>query len=245
MQHYGLIGKVLTHSFSEQYFTQFFLQQGIKAQYHLLPCSSINEVAILLDSKKYHGLNVTIPYKQLILTLPQIIADASVQAIGATNCLVQYNGNWLATNTDWLGFTDSINNIVLPASCKALILGNGGAAAAVAYALQQLEIPYLIVSRGNANSTISYNQLDAILLRQYQLIINTTPLGMYPQVNTMPTVPYNLLSTQHVCIDLVYNPANTAFMQQSVLYGAKVFNGMAMLEAQAQAAWQYWQQNNN
>jgi shikimate dehydrogenase len=172
-------------------------------------------------------------------------ASPQVQAIGACNCIQIKNGNWHGFNTDFMGFKTAIEPL-LPThkKIKAMVLGTGGSSKAIVYALQELQIPTLLVSRGNSsNSIINYNQLNANIMGEYELIINTTPLGMSPNIDDCSPIPYDYLTANHICYDVVYNPKETKFLTQAKAQGAIIKNGEDMLVAQAEASWAIW--NNN
>jgi shikimate dehydrogenase len=264
MQTFGLIGKKLTHSFSKRYFTEKFKKENIQnAIYELFELPTIADLPALIKNQPHlKGLNVTIPYKLEVLPFLDKI-DAAAQKIGAVN-VIKINDNKILTgyNSDYYGFKESLLTFlhnsnefyISPNSekmqtLKALILGTGGASKAVKVALEDLEISYLSVSRSitkdttnESNTTLTYEQLDEDVLKSYQLIINTTPLGMYPQIEICPDIPYQFLTSEHYLYDLVYNPENTLFMQKGAEEGAKVINGLQMLYLQAEKSWEIWNQ---
>ena len=239
---YGLIGYPLSHSFSQAYFTQKFeREQLINCRYDLFAIEQISMLPNLLQQNPdLCGLNVTIPYKQLVLAYLDEQSDA-VRQIGAVNCIKIQNGLLTGYNTDVIGFEQSLKPLLQAQHTAALVLGNGGAARAVCWVLQKLGIPYTIVSRQKTANSIPYEAVSQEVLIHHTLIINTTPLGMYPNIQIAPTLPYWLLSSKHLCYDLVYNPTQTLFMQQAAKYGAATKNGLEMLYLQAEAAWDIWQ----
>ncbi|OSZ82213.1 shikimate dehydrogenase [Chitinophagaceae bacterium IBVUCB1] len=238
---YGLIGYPLSHSFSPPYFAKKFAEQGIDADYKAYPLASIEELTALLNNNpSLQGLNVTIPYKQEVIPYLDAIDDAA-KAIGAVNCITIKDGILAGYNTDWIGFTDSIHPLLQPDHTHALVLGSGGSSKAVVYALKQLGIQYNIVSRNGGN--YQYSQLTESIIQAHTIIINTTPLGMYPHTDNAPDIPYQFLTTSHLLYDLVYNPAETVFMQKGILAGATVKNGYEMLVLQAEASWRIWNTN--
>lgn len=243
---YGLVGYPLTHSFSAAYFTQKFAQlQLAQHSYQLMPLPHIAQLPALLDQQPHLlGFNVTIPHKQSILSYTHHQSPA-VQQIGATNCIVVGQNKQLAAhNTDAVGFEQSLLPLLHSHHRRALVLGNGGSSKAVQWVLQGLGIGYTVASRHPATAQhISYPQIDEQVLHTHHIIINTSPVGMYPHTQQAPTLPYQWLSGQHLCYDLVYNPAPTLFLQKAAQQGAAVQNGLAMLYAQAEAAWQIWQNN--
>jgi shikimate dehydrogenase len=242
MKLYGLIGYPLGHSFSKRYFTEKFERLGIPdAQYELFPLDSIQLLEKLLrDKPEIVGLNVTIPYKEAIIPYLDEIDEAS-KDIGAINVIKIKNGKKIGYNTDYIGFSQSLLRFLPQDWCgKALILGSGGSAKAVQSALRPLKIPFQLVSRNKNQALFSYSDLNETLLQEYTLIINTTPVGMYPIVEQSPDIPYQFVSNDHYLFDLVYNPVETLFLQKGKAKGAHVTNGLEMLYLQAEAAWKIW-----
>lgn len=239
MRRYGLIGYPLSHSFSEKYFTEKFQREGISGcVYQLFPIASIDELPELLNAHPdLHGLNVTIPYKQQVL---RFLDDASGLPLQACNCIKIENNTLIGFNTDVVGFQKSFSPQLQPHHKRALILGSGGAAAAVAYSLEQLGIDYKIVSRTPGEIGLSYDDIDGGVISSYQVIINTTPLGQYPNVDAAPPLPYDLLTPDHYLFDLLYNPAKTVFLQRGEERGAVIKNGGDMLVIQAEESWKIW-----
>ncbi len=231
---FGIIGYPLEHSFSAQHFNEKFVREGIDAYYEVYPLLSITEFPALVRQKDFLGFNVTYPYKESIIPYLDALDDTA-QAIGAVNVIAYKNGQWIGHNTDMLGFMQSC-----PKEYKsALILGTGGAAKAVAYALNKLDIAYLFVSRASKKG-LTYEQINEAILAEHQLIINCTPLGMYPNMENYPPIPYHLLTTHHFLYDVIYNPAKTRFLASGEKYGARTQNGLKMLYEQADAAWNIW-----
>lgn len=241
MRRFGLIGNPLTHSFSKQYFTEKFAKENIPGcQYELYPLDRIEQLPELLQAQPdLKGLNVTIPYKEQVIVYLQEQSPA-VQQIKACNCIHIIDGRLTGYNTDVLGFQQSLQQQLQPHHTHALILGTGGAAKAVAFALEQLSLSYRFVSRKTGVHTIGYPDLSPIVMQQYTLIINTTPLGTYPNVEEAPPVPYQFLTPRHHLYDLVYNPAETLFLHHGKTYGAQVQNGADMLVIQAEESWKIW-----
>ena len=242
MRQFGLIGKSLSHSFSKIYFEEKFRCEHIDASYSLFELADITEITDFLQQHPdLAGFNVTIPYKQQIIPYLDELSDEA-QAVGAVNTvIVQHIGNQIITkgyNTDIIGFRDSLQGIKVPKI--ALILGTGGAAAAVKYVLEQLGCACTIVSR-NPERGLSYSALTPEIIRQHKLIVNCTPVGTFPDIHEKPDIPYEGISGDHYLYDLVYNPSETAFMKEGILHGAKVQNGLKMLHGQAEAAWNIWQ----
>lgn len=238
---FGLIGYPLSHSFSKKYFSEKFQEEQIRdCQYELFPLETIDELnGLLKKSPELAGLNVTIPYKELVI--PFLNEMSSVVAeIGACNCIRIENGKLTGHNTDVIGFQKTLEPKLKPHHNKALVLGTGGAAKAVHYVLRQKGIEYAEVSRTAKGETLSYDQIDEKIMASHTLIINTTPLGMYPDVETIPSLPYHLISPEHYLYDLVYNPNPTLFLQKGIEGGAAVENGSEMLRIQAEESWKIW-----
>lgn len=244
MNRYGLIGFPLTHSFSKKYFTEKFEQLNISDSncYELFELEDYNQFPDLL--KKYadlRGLNVTIPHKQNVLQYLDEI-DPAAKRIGAVNVVKISNGILKGYNSDYYGFRNSLNEAFIAAgksAKKALILGDGGAAKAVKVALEDMEIQYETVSRSPKNGSVSYEEA-ADLIESHHLIVNTTPLGTYPNPDACPDIQYDKLTENHFLFDLVYNPAETLFMKQGTQKKATVLNGHRMLVLQAEKSWEIW-----
>lgn len=249
MRQFGLIGYPLSHSFSQKFFTEKFLQENIvNASYDNFPIPSMESFAGLWkENPNLEGLNVTIPYKKEVIPFLQH-SSAVVQEIHACNCIRKINNELYGYNTDVIGFEKSLLPFLKPHHTHALILGTGGASAAVQWVLQKLNIQFQIVSRKantiEANtemkSIISYDQLNKSLVEAHTLIINTSPLGMYPNTNEAPPIAYVGITAQHHLYDLVYNPTETLFMKNGLEKGATVQNGLAMLHIQAEESWAIW-----
>lgn len=242
---FGLIGYPLSHSFSKKYFTEKFVQEGIfGCQYELFPIESVDLIMDLLqENGNLEGLNVTIPYKVSVIPYLNELEEAAA-FIGAVNCIsIQFRDGspfLKGHNTDAYGFEESLKPLLAPHHQRALIFGNGGAAKAVKYVLQKLGIPYLSVTRTSVPEAITYDQVTAAILQEHTLLINTTPLGMSPNVDTCPPIPYQFLGEQHLSYDLVYNPEESRFLELSKAKGAVTKNGMEMLELQAERSWFIW-----
>jgi len=242
MRKFGLIGKKLGHSFSKKYFTEKFERENIPdAQYELYELPEAEELTALLQREpKLVGLNVTVPYKQDVMPLLDEL-DAAAASIGAVNTIRIREGKTKGFNTDYIGFRAALEAFYpLQARGQALVLGTGGAAKAVWVALDDLLIPYITVSRVSAPQQLTYEQLTPALLQSYNLIINTTPLGMHPHTAAAPLLPYEALTPQHYLYDLVYNPEETQFLKHGKAVGASTCNGLGMLYRQADAAWDIW-----
>ncbi|MFN3405577.1 MAG: shikimate dehydrogenase family protein [Cytophagaceae bacterium] len=245
MRLFGLIGYPLTHSFSKKYFTEKFQKEGIKdAAYELFEIKEASEVkSIIAAHPDLNGLNVTIPHKEAVIPFLDAL-DPAAEKIGAVNVIRIRNGKTTGFNSDFYGFKSSLEKF-LPedySNFKALVLGTGGAAKAVKAALDNLKIPYLTVSRTKGARLITYDQLDKSMIDEYKLIVNTSPLGMYPKTESFPEIPYQYISSGHYLFDLVYNPENTTFMKKGTEKGARTKNGLEMLYLQAEKAWEIWDQ---
>jgi shikimate dehydrogenase len=240
MRVFGLIGKTLKHSFSKVYFTRKFSELGIHdCRYENFELPSINDFKALLDSQpELEGLNITIPYKEAVLPFLDVQGEV-VRGVGACNCIKISGGKLYGFNTDVVGFRQSLQKVLQPQHSKALVLGTGGAAKAVHYALKELGIASTPVSRSKG-AGLTYEELTKEIIEDSLLIVNTTPVGMYPNVDEAPAVPYEFLGPQHLLYDLTYNPAKTLFLQKGEKRGALICNGQEMLELQAEESWRIW-----
>lgn len=240
MRHYGLIGYPLGHSFSEQYFTEKFAKEHVSANYKLFELSDVVKFRNLLSNNDLSGLNVTIPYKETIMDYLDEL-DETARLVGAVNTIKFCpNGHLKGYNTDVIGFEQTLRPILKSYHQKALVLGTGGASKAVAFVLRQLNIDFKFVSRTKTIDCLAYSDLSQTIMSEYLLIVNTTPLGMFPNIHTKPPIPYQWLSDQYLLYDLVYNPLKTEFLQAGEEYGAIVQNGLPMLRAQAEASYLIW-----
>lgn len=244
MNTYGLVGYPLGHSFSKGYFADFFARHGFDAVYENFELSSIDQLPAMLASvPALCGFNVTIPYKQQVIDYLDEL-DAAARAIGAVNVVkvMRLDGatHLKGYNTDHIGFADSIRPLLQPHHTHALILGTGGASKAVAYALGQLGLSVRFVSRTPRDGVIAYDQLTPEVMAQHTVIVNTTPLGMHPNVDECPPIDYAQLTPRHLLYDVIYNPSKTLFLQRGEAAGATICNGMDMLIGQAKAAWEIW-----
>ena len=238
MRHFGIIGYPLHHSFSAKYFSQKFEQENIDAEYSLYPLDKDEwtkgeRLMELLNS--LDGMNVTMPYKQAIIPYLDRLDDTAA-AVGAVNVVCRRVGY----NTDCIGFMDSIRPLLSENDRKALVLGTGGASKAVCYGLRKLGLYPTLVSRTPKEGMLGYDQLTEELMNEYTVIVNCTPLGMTPEENTYPEIPYERISARHLLFDCVYNPEETLFLQKGKAQGARIKNGMEMLFGQAKAAWKIW-----
>lgn len=241
MRQFGLIGFPLSHSFSKGYFANKFLTEKIDdAQYENYPIESIESFTRLwTDNPDLKGLNVTIPYKKAVIPFLQYPSSV-VQAIQACNCIRRYEGALYGYNTDVIGFEQSLLPFLQPHHKNALVLGTGGAAAAVEWVLKKLGIAYQLVSRTQGDGCITYGSLSPDLIASSTLLINTSPLGMFPNVEEAPYLPYEAITSRHHLYDLVYNPAQTKFLALGAQQGATTQNGLAMLHKQADVSWEIW-----
>jgi shikimate dehydrogenase len=245
MKTYGLIGYPLEHSFSQKYFTDKFEKEKLNARYLNFPIASISDFPELFKHHPYlAGLNVTIPYKEQVISFLDELDDTA-QEIGAVNVIkISWDGlnySLKGYNSDIVGFKESLFPLLTIDHKRALVLGTGGASKAVVTALKQLNIEYRYVSRTPENENIlSYNDLTPETIKDHKLIINTTPLGMYPQTDKCPSIPYEHLTNEHLLFDLIYNPEETLFLKKGKEKGAKTKNGLEMLYLQAEEAWRIW-----
>ena len=243
---YGLLGYPLVHSFSQTYFNQKFEAENISAQYINFEIPDIGMLMeVVAENENLNGLNVTIPYKEQVIPFLDEI-DPAAKEVGAVNVIKfirDKDGLRLkGYNSDIIGFTDSIKSLLKPHHQSALVLGTGGAAKAVSYSLRKLGLEVQLVSRRKSANTLVYEELTKNDLKTHKVIVNTTPLGMYPNVDTCPDIPYRYLTSQHLCYDLIYNPDETLFLKNSRLAGAQVKNGLEMLLLQAFASYSIWNQ---
>lgn len=234
---FGLIGGSLEHSFSKAYFEEKFSHAGLNNTYTNFEMKELVSIPQLIKDHSLDGFNVTIPHKENIIPYLDHL-DQHAKEIGAVNAVKVIDGETYGHNTDHLGFAQTLEELISP-QIQALILGTGGAAKAVAYALEQLGLKYQFVSR-KGKDQLSYEQLNAGILNDHRLIINTTPLGMYPRVDECPNVPMHLLGHDHICYDLIYNPEKTAFLQMAESRGAFCINGKQMLINQAELSYKIW-----
>ena len=243
MREYGLIGYPLSHSFSQKYFTEKFLKEGIDdAVFHAFSIPSITDLPTVLSNHPLlKGFCITIPYKKEVIPFLTETSSA-VQKMGACNCVKIEGRRLIGYNTDVVGFENSFTQHLQKHHIKALILGTGGAAAAVEYTLQKLGIGYLFVSRtaNKTENTLGYDDLTEDLIADHTVIINCTPLGTYPKTDGAPAIPYEWLTPSHYLFDLVYNPSLTKFLQLGQAQGATIQNGSEMLVIQAEENWKIW-----
>lgn len=243
LQHktYGLIGQNISYSFSKDYFTKKFetenIQQAVYVNFDLESIGHFSEFFNTPNTIK--GLNVTIPYKEVIIPYLDKVSSKATR-IGAVNTIkVTKKGKLKGYNTDEYGFRKAILPFLKKHHEKALILGTGGASKAIAYALKKLHIPYQFVSRKTGND-YNYDSLTETVIKAHLIIINCTPLGTFPNINDCPDIPYNAISNKHLLFDLIYNPEETTFLKKGKKNGAITCNGLKMLELQAEKSWRIW-----
>lgn len=257
MKKYGLIGYPLTHSFSKKYFTDKFAKQGLEdCKYEAFPLPNLSDLPELVKANPdLCGLNVTVPHKIGVMFYLDKI-DPAAKEIDAVNCIKIVNQHPVEAffsgelsslkvrlegyNTDAYGFETTLKPLLKKHHRKALILGNGGAARAVAYVLNKLDISFRVVSRRAIGKQLFYKQLDADVLKERTLIINTTPVGTLPKIEECPDIPYELLNSKHLLYDLVYNPEETEFLKRGKAHGASIKSGLEMLHLQAEKSWEIW-----
>ena len=240
MDKYGLIGFPLGHSFSRGFFTEKFAGEGIDAEYvnFEIPDASML-LDVIRDNPELRGLNVTLPHKQAVIPLLDELSDEAKE-IGAVNVIRVRDGKLKGFNSDIIGFTESIKPLLQPWHKKALILGTGGASRAIRVGLTRLGIEWTYVSRTPREGMLTYSDLTAEVMQQYMVIVNCSPVGMFPKTGEAPNIPYELLTPKHLLYDLVYNPEETLFMQKGRAQDAIVKNGLEMLHLQAIASWEFW-----
>lgn len=244
----GLIGYPLGHSFSKTYYLSKFQKENIKEiDYDLYALENIKEFELLYkEDSTFKGFNVTIPHKISVLTYLTELSEEA-KKIGAVNCITIKTENSKTIlkgyNTDAHGFEESIKPLIKENHQKALVLGNGGAAKAVLYTLDKLKIPFLIVSRTKENGDITYEDINEQLLNEYNIIINCSPVGTFPNIDQCPNIPYQYITNQHLLYDLIYNPEETLFLKNGKENGAITKNGYEMLVLQAEKNWEIWKNN--
>ncbi len=242
LKKFGLIGKNISYSFSKKYFTEKFTQDLFDdCVYENFDIQNIEEFPeIIKNNPDLKGLNITIPYKEAILPYLDTLSDKAFK-IGAVNVIrFTKKGNLKGYNSDWYGFKKSLEPMLQPHHKKALILGTGGAAKAIAFALEQLGIFYTFVSREDKENCIDYSRLNATSFDNYQIVINCTPLGTTPNIKEFPPIPYDYFTEKHIAFDLIYNPEITLFLKKAKKKGAVIKNGYEMLVFQAEKSWNIW-----
>ncbi len=245
MREFGLIGKTLQHSFSAKYFNDKFQNEGITdCNYQLFELENIEDIrGLISNSPNLQGFNITIPYKESIIPYLDVVDDV-VREIGACNCVKIINGKLHGFNTDVIGFMISILPLIEPQHHSAIILGNGGSSKAVIYALEQMSIDHQVIARNARDKNeILWQDINKALIEEHKVIINTTPLGMWPKVDDFPNIPYEAIDRFHLAFDLIYNPTTTKFLEKADAQDAEIKNGMEMLTEQAEAAWGIWMED--
>jgi shikimate dehydrogenase len=252
MRRFGLIGFPLGHSFSKAYFSKKFEDEGLAAHtaYELYPLEDIGSLPALLEKEKdLSGLNVTLPHKQAVLPWLDEL-DESAAGAGAVNTIKIVEGRLLGYNTDVYGFETSLLDFLRETGqtlhgLSALVLGTGGASRAVVFVLKKLGVPFRILSRNSHSGDLTYSELKPDTLQAHRLVINTTPLGMYPHLDTCPDLPYQAILPGQLFFDLVYNPGKSLFLAKAEAKGAFIQNGLPMLHLQAEKAWEIWNKKHS
>ena len=239
---FGLLGKSLEHSFSPEYFHNKFHFLSLPHSYEKIEVSELKDIRNIITAKGLNGFNVTIPYKEEIIPFLDQLTDEAV-AVGAVNCVVIKNNTWIGHNTDIGGFEKSILPFLENHYPRALIVGTGGASKAVTHVLESKGIAVFYLTRTpHQKNHLGYHDIDASSLVHFPLIVQCTPLGTWPDTDTLPALPYEGLTHQHYLFDLVYNPSETAFLRKGIEKGCQVQNGIRMLEIQADLSWDFWKQ---
>lgn len=238
---FGLLGRDIDYSFSKTYFTEKFeREERLTFSYENFDLPNLKDFKALLSQSDLKGMNVTIPYKEEVIPFLDAL-DEVAKAIGAVNTIVfNTNGTTKGYNTDYIGFRDSITPVLRDDITSALILGTGGASKAVVFALQKMGIKTQYVSRKKTANSIGYDDVTSLILNTHKLIVNCTPIGTFPNIDLKPALNYNLLTSEHVLFDLIYNPSETSFLKEGLLQGATIANGASMLVGQAEASWSLW-----
>ena len=242
MEKFGLIGYPLGHSFSKKFFTEKFEQLGLtNHKYDLFEMEYLKEFPAMWQNNDLHGVNITIPHKEHVMGFLDYL-DSSAQKVGAVNVVKKEQGKLKGYNTDYMSFKETLDKWLPHKNLTALVLGSGGASKAVQVGLDELDIDYEVVSRKKTSGDCTYLDLkkEPELVAANLLIINTTPLGTYPEVDERPDIPYGQLTSNHFLYDLVYNPEETLFMKSGLEQGASVKNGIEMLHLQADKSWDIW-----
>lgn len=240
MRHYGLIGRHLSHSFSANFFRVKFENERIDADYTLIEMEDIANIREVVAERELSGFNVTIPYKESIIPhLDELSPEA--EAVGAVNCVVVRGDRLIGHNTDITGIEASLEWMDMETNTRALILGTGGASKAVQYVLKRYNLAFSTVSRDKERGDYTYDTISADVIASHTLIVNATPVGMSPNNENAPALPYELLGAEHKVFDLIYNPATTLLLSRAKEQGASTMNGIMMLQTQAIASWHIWQ----
>lgn len=240
MGRYGLIGKSLSHSFSKDYFGKKFLELGIEATYENFELTKIEELKQLIEEENLNGLNVTIPYKEAVIPFLDKM-DPVAKEVGSVNTIAFVKGKTIGYNTDVIGFENSLKPFLEHGMDRALILGTGGASKAVSYVLKKIGLDILFASRSpEGDNEISYNECNANAIKWHRLVVNTTPVGMAPNILEAPAIDYEGITENHLLYDLIYNPAKTQFLLEGQKRNASIQNGLSMLKIQAEKSWDIW-----
>ncbi|MCH2215534.1 MAG: shikimate dehydrogenase [Flavobacteriales bacterium] len=240
MKRYGLIGKTLSHSFSKGYFTKKFESEAIEASYENFELDTMENIQEVFQLPNLFGLNVTIPYKEEIIPYLDRL-DPIAESIGAVNTVRFFGGQTIGYNTDVIGFENSLKPFLEHGMERALVLGTGGASKAVIHVLKKIGLDVLKVSRNpGGNSQISYEECNENAVKWHRLIVNTTPLGTSPNVDDLPAIAYEGITSNHLLYDLIYNPEKTRFLAEGESKGATILNGLSMLKIQAESSWEIW-----
>lgn len=240
MDKYGIIGYPLGHSFSRAFFSEKFQREHIDAQYVNFEIPTADMLpGIIQDNPDLRGLNVTLPHKEAVIPMLDELSDEAKE-IGAVNVIRVRNGKLKGFNSDIIGFMDSIRPLLKPWHTHALILGTGGASRAIRVGLERLGLEWTYVSRTPVPGRLVYSELTADLMARYQVIVNCSPVGMFPKIDACPDIPYQFVTEKHLLYDLVYNPEETLFLKRGESQGAIVKNGLEMLHLQALASWKFW-----
>ncbi|MBK7129275.1 MAG: shikimate dehydrogenase [Crocinitomicaceae bacterium] len=240
MKIFGLIGKKLGHSFSKKYFEEKFKNLGVDASYLNFELDEIAEIKNVFTQNNLTGLNVTIPYKSAVIPFLNEV-DEKAKNTGAVNCIKIKNGKTKGYNTDCFGFEQLLKPFLESQHQRAIILGTGGVSKAVQIVLNELGIEFILISRSpQYENEFSYEDINEMMMKNCKLMIQTTPVGMYPNIDNAPEIPYKYFTSEHLAVDLIYNPEETAFMHNAKSFGATTINGMTMLHQQAEKSWQIW-----
>jgi len=241
MAKYGLIGRNIGYSFSKAFFSTKFEQENRKDTYHNFELQDIGQLPDIVGNESdLKGLNVTLPYKESVIPLLDRV-DKEAKKIGAVNTIkILKDGRLAGYNTDHYGFAKALANFLPITSKTAIVLGTGGAAKAVCYVLRAMDFDHLVVSRSPNANKIGYDDLTRKIIEDHKLIINCTPVGTFPNIENCPDIPYQYIGSDHLLFDLIYNPRETEFLKRGFAKGARVSNGLKMLEFQAKKAWSIW-----
>lgn len=242
MEKFGLVGHPLGHSYSKKFFTEKFAKLGLKNhRYDLFDMEYLKEFTKLWENSELHGVNVTVPHKENVIGFLDFL-DSSAQKVGAVNVVKREHGKLKGYNTDYLSFKETLDDWISGSIQDALVLGSGGSSKAVQAALVELDIDYSVVSRKKTSGDYTYLDLkkNPEIVAENKLIVNTTPLGTYPEIDGKADIPYDQLTSDHFLYDLVYNPDVSAFLAEGKSRGAKIMNGLDMLQLQAEKSWEIW-----